>query len=104
TLTFSLDGLAKKVRVFTIMDPVTHKIPIPIPAPNVNVFKPPLGARPTPPAKVEFARNAAQLAPDEAAQSILGYFMNNTTAISGNGSLDVVRYGRILRARMLVGV
>jgi hypothetical protein len=104
TLTFSLDGLAKKVRVFTIMDPITHKIPIPIPAPNVNVFKPPLGARLTPPAKVEFARNAAKLAPDEAAQSILGYFMNNTTAISGNGSLDVVRYGRILRARMLVGV
>ena len=30
--------------------------------------------------------------------------MNNTTAISGSGSLDVVRYGYILRARMLVGV
>jgi len=104
TLTFSLDGMAKKVRVFTIMDPITHKIPIPIPAPNVNVFKPPLGARPTPPAKVEFARNAAALAPDEAAQSVLSYFMNNTTAITGSGSLDVVRYGRVLRARMLVGV
>jgi len=104
TLTFSLDGMAKKVRVFTIMDPITHKIPIPIPAPNVNVFKPPLGARPTPPAKVEFARNAAALATDEAAQSVLSYFMNNTTAITGSGSLDVVRYGRVLRARMLVGV
>ena len=104
SLSFSLDGLAKKVRIYTIMDPFTHKIPIPIPAPNVNVFKPPLGARPTPPAKIEFAKNAANQEPDEAAQSILGYFMNNTTAISGNGSLDVLRYGHVLRSRMLVGV
>jgi hypothetical protein len=104
SLSFSLDGLAKKVRVFTIMDPITHKIPIPIPAPNVNVFKPPLGLRPTAPAKIEFDDQSASSAPDEAAQRILGYFMNNTTAISGNGSLDVVRYGHILQARMLVGV
>ncbi len=104
SLSFSLDGLAKKVRIYTIMDPFTHKIPIPIPAPNVNVFKPPLGARLTPPAKIEFAKKAADKKPDEAAQSILGYFMNNTTAISGNGSLDVLRYGHVLRARMLVGV
>jgi hypothetical protein len=104
TLTFSLDGMAKKVRIYTIMDPITHKIPIPIPAPNVNIFKPPLGARPTPPAKIEFAKNVASLGVDEAAQSILGYFMNNTTAISGSGSLDVVRYGHVLRARMVVGV
>ena len=46
SLSFSLDGLAKKVRISYIFDPITHKIPIPIPAPNVNVFKPPLGAAP----------------------------------------------------------
>ena len=104
SLSFSLDGLAKKVRIFTIMDPITKKIPIPIPAPNVNVFKPPLGARPTPPAKIEFADDVAKMEPDEAAQSILAYFMNNSDAISGNGTLDVVRYGRPLRSRMVVGV
>lgn len=104
SLSFSLDGLAKKVRIYTIMDPITKKIPIPIPAPNVNVFKPPLGARPTPPAKIEFADDVAQLQADEAAQSILAYFMNNSDAISGNGTLDVTRYGRPLKARMLVGV
>ena len=104
SLTFSLDGMAKKVRIYTVMDPITQKIPIPIPVPNINVFKPPLGARPTPPAKIEFAKNSASLGVDEAAQSILGYFMNNSTAITGNGSLDVVRYGHVLRSRMLVGV
>ena len=104
SLSFSLDGLAKKVRIFTILDPITHKIPIPIPAPNVNAFKPPLGLRPTPPAKIEFADDVAQMDPTEAARSILAYFMNNSEAISGNGTLDVMRYGRVLRSRMLVGV
>jgi hypothetical protein len=104
SLSFSLDGLAKKIRIYTVMDPITKKIPIPIPAPNINVFKPPLGARPTPPAKIEFADDVAHMRPDEAAQSILAYFMNNSDAISGSGSLDVVRYGRPLRSRMLVGV
>jgi hypothetical protein len=99
-----LDGLAKKVRIYIIMDPITHKIPIPIPVPNINSFKPPLGARPTPPAKIEFADDVADQRPDEAAQGILGFLMNNSDAISGNGSLDVLRYGRVLRARMLVGV
>jgi hypothetical protein len=104
SLSFSLDGMAKKVRIYTIMDPITHKIPIPIPLPNINAFKPPLGTRPTPPAKIEFADNVADKEPDEAAQGILGFLMNNSDAISGNGSLDVLRYGHVLRARMLVGV
>lgn len=104
SLSFSLDGLAKKVRIFTILDPITHKTLIPIPAPNVNAFKPPLGLRPTPPAKIEFADDVAQMEPPEAAQRILAYFMNNSEAISGTGSLDVLRYGRVLRSRMLVGV
>jgi hypothetical protein len=104
SLSFSLDGLAKKVRIFMVNDPITHKIPIPIPAPNINAFKPPLGLRPTPPAKIEFADDVAQMSPTEAARGILAYFMNNAEAISGNGTLDVLRYGRVLRSRMLVGV
>jgi hypothetical protein len=104
SLSFSLDGLAKKVRIYIVLDPFTKKVPIPIPVPNIDVFKPPLGARPTPPAKVEFANDVAQQRPDEAARGILGFLMNNAHAISANGTLDVLRYGKILRARMLVGV
>jgi hypothetical protein len=36
SLSFSLDGLAKKIVVLTIMDPVSKKIPIPIPVPNTT--------------------------------------------------------------------
>jgi hypothetical protein len=104
SLTFSLDGLAKKVRIYTIMDPITHKIPIPIPVPNVNIFKPPLGLRPTAPSKVEFACSGAQLQPNEVARDVLGFLMNNADAITASGSLDVVRYGHVLRSKLIVGV
>jgi hypothetical protein len=30
SLSFSLNGLAKEVMIVTIMDPITHKIPLPI--------------------------------------------------------------------------
>jgi len=104
SLSFSLDGLAKKVSIYTIYDPITKKIPIPVPVPNINIFKPPLGARLTPPAKVQLAKDVAKLGVPEAAQSILSFLANNSAAISGNGSLDVMRYGHILESRMLVGV
>ncbi|PSJ43355.1 hypothetical protein [Allosphingosinicella deserti] len=106
SLSFTLNGLAKKIRVFTIFDPFTRKIPIPVPLPNVNAFKPPLGLRPTPPARIEFDTASAKLSPDKAARNILGFLLNkdNAAAISGSGSLDVMRYGHVLEPRMLVGV
>jgi hypothetical protein len=104
SLSFSLDGTAKKVVVYTILDPATRKIPIPIPVPNVSILRPPLGARLTPPAKVEFAKSGTALDPLEAAKRALGMMLASSDAIRAQGSLDVVRYGRPLRSRMLVGV
>ncbi|MEO6729685.1 MAG: hypothetical protein ABIN01_00580 [Ferruginibacter sp.] len=106
SLSFSFNGLAKKIRLYTIFDPITHKIPIPIPVPNVNIFKPPLGLKPAPPSKIEFANESSKLGPADAAKEILGFLMdsNNSASINGNGSLDVMRYKNILQARMLVGV
>lgn len=104
SLSFSLDGLAKKLVIITILDPVTGKIPIPIPVPNISFLHPPLGARLTPPAKIQFSDEMANLAPDEAAKRAFGLMLDNADAITGNGALDVMRYGHILRARMLVGV
>jgi hypothetical protein len=104
SLSFSLDGMAKKLVIVTILDPVTGKIPIPIPVPNISILHPPLGARLTPPAKIEFPDDMASLAPDEAAKRIFGLMLNNADAITGNGSLSVTRYGWILRPRTVVGV
>lgn len=104
SLSFSLDGLAKRVLVVTALDPITHKIPLPIPVPNINPLRPPLGLRLTPPAKIEFANDVANLPPDELANRVLGFMMEGTDAVTGHGSLNVIRYGHILQSRGLVGV
>jgi hypothetical protein len=104
SLSFSLDGLAKKVMVMFVLDPATRKIPIPVPVPNISPIHPPLGLRLTPPARIQFSDETAGLQPDEAAKRAFGYMREGADAITGSGSLDVARYGHILRSRMLVGV
>jgi hypothetical protein len=104
SMTFSLDGLAKRILVQFVMDPVTKKIPIPIPLPNISILRPPLGARLTPPAKVEFSRDISKLNPVQAVARALGRTAATSDAITVSGSLNVLRYGRVLRSRQLVGV
>ena len=104
SLSFSLDGLAKKLVVITILDPITGKIPIPIPVPNVSILHPPLGARLTPPAKIQFPEDMANLSAAEALKRIFGLMLDNADAITGNGSVNTTRYGGILRTRSVVGV
>jgi hypothetical protein len=104
SLNFSLDGLAKKITVMTILDPVTKKIPIPVPVPNISVLRPPLGARLTPPAKVEFYEYGSKLTITKALAHALGISFASSDAVTASGSLDVSRYGQVLRSRMLVGV
>jgi hypothetical protein len=104
SLSFTLNGMAKKIVVMTVMDPVSRRVPVPVPVPNFNILRPPLGARPTAPAKVEFPTDATGLAPDVALSRALALSFAATDAISGSGSLDVLRYGHVLRSRMMVGV
>jgi hypothetical protein len=104
SLSFSLDGLSKKVVVLNVFDDVTQKIPIPMAVPNVSVLRPPLGLRPTPPARVEFPEGLAGLTMTQAISKALGISFAASDAISASGSLDVTRYGQPLRSRMLVGV
>lgn len=107
-LSFSMDGLAKRLRVYMILDPITHKIPIPIPVPNVNVLKPPMGTRPTQPIwKAGFAEDFTKEKTDGALQKIMGDIMSsakNPPAVKGSGSMDALRYKDILRIGMWVGV
>jgi len=90
--------------VMTVMDPISRRTPIPIPVPNISVLRPPMGLRPALPAKVEFPSNAAHLNPSAAANMALSIVLGAQDSITASGSLDVLRYGRPLRARMMVGV
>jgi len=104
SLSFSFDGLQKKIVLYSIMDPVTHKIVVPIPVPDISILRPPLGAKLPVPWRLEQHEGAAKNNPTKAVQEILGILFNASDAISATGSLDVLRYGRVLRSRMLVGV
>ncbi|KAB7647946.1 hypothetical protein [Polymorphobacter fuscus] len=103
-ISFSLDGLAKKQTIMFLMDPVTRKIPIPIPIPPINPLRPPLGLRPVVPARVGFAQNTTHLTASEAAKRAFGIMLESATPVSASGALDVGAYGVPLRARMMVGV
>jgi hypothetical protein len=103
SLTFSFDGLARE-QVILFVQEANSKIPIPIPIPNVSILKPPLAARPAIPTKIRMVRKSAKLNPVRAALVALAKASASADAISGSGQLDVLRYGRILQPRGLVGV
>ena len=104
SLSFSLDGLAKKIIVLNVFDPVTKKIALPVPVPNISILRPPMGARPTLPSKVEFPTDMAKWDTLEVVKRALGILMSSNDSVTASGSLDVLRYGRVLRSRMMVGV
>lgn len=89
--------------IVTIQNQQT-RVPIPIPIPNLNPLQPPLGILPPLPINVTFLRDTANASPMEALGRGLAEAARSSEAVSGHGSLDVLRYGRLLKARGLVGV
>lgn len=103
SLSFSFDGFAKTLFVIVIQEPIS-KFPIPIPIPDVNPLQPPLGKKEPIPLKISPLRGMAKFSPIQAAGIGLAKAAQASNVISGQGSLDVLRYGHVLKARQLVGV
>jgi len=109
SLNFSYDGMSKTQYVLYIQNLLT-KVPIPIPIPDITPLNPPLGAKPPLPLHVKLVSNepdqggTAKYSPLQAAAIGLAKAAKGSEVISGGGSLDVLRYGRLLKARQLVGV
>ena len=80
------------------------KAPIPIAIPDVTPLNPPLGVVPPLPPKITFLNDTANLSPLAAAMRGIAYAARHSDAVFGTGSLDVARYGGVLRSRQLVGV
>ncbi len=105
SMSFSLDGLAKETMLVTVNDPITGRIPITIPIPSISIFQPPLGARPTPPAKITLSTSEGGKSVTHTLKTVLGRLLKGSAnAITATGSLDVLRYGHVLRSKMMVGV
>lgn len=104
SMSFTLDGMAKKITLLRIFDPVTHKIPITIPVPPINPLHLPLGLRPTAPAGSVNVEDTSRLTEGEVFKRIYGIMRQSKDAITVSGSLSVGSYGSVLRAGRMVGV
>lgn len=103
SLSFQFDKELKEMPVVFIQNQAT-KAPIPIPIPDITPLNPPLGAVPPLPPKLKFLNDTAKLSPIGAVMQGMAYASRHSDAVTGEGSLNVTRYGRVLKARQLVGV
>jgi hypothetical protein len=103
SLNFSFDPAKGVLPVVFIQDQTT-RVSIPIPIPNLNPLQPPLGVLPTPIANLKMMNNTAKMNPMQAILAGLNEAKKSQDAVTANGTLDVLRYGRLLRPRRLVGV
>jgi hypothetical protein len=103
SLSFSYDGLARKQLTVTIQEPITG-LSIPIPIPDISILRPPLAARPAVTLRHAPLPDTAKLTSVQAALMGLGQGVADADAVTGQGTLDVLRYGYVLQARQLVSV
>ena len=103
TLSFRFDKEGTEIPVVFIHNQLT-KAPIPIPIPGQIPFLPPLGLVPPLPPKVTFLNDTARLSPIGALVRGFAYAGQHSEALKGEGTLDVLRYGRMLKAGGTVGV
>jgi hypothetical protein len=103
SLSFSFNSEQKKLPILFIQNQET-KVPIPIPLPDITPLSPPLGLIPPLPKNIEPIDGTGKLSPVRAAIIGMTRAARSSDAVTGTGSLDVLRYGRVLKARRLVGV
>ena len=102
-LNFNFSGDSKSMPITFIQNEET-KAPIPIPVPDINPLNPPLGIVSCIPSRFPSLNNTANLNPVQALSRAASEASRSSDVVSGSGSLNVVKYGHILKARGLVGV
>jgi hypothetical protein len=103
SLNFRYEPQNSVLPIVFIQDPFS-KMTIPIPIPPVTPFNPPLGAFVPVPQKIEQLTETAKLNPAQALMKGFARSVATADVMTGDGTLDVMRYGQPLRARSLVGV
>jgi hypothetical protein len=103
SLSFKLD-LEQTVMPVVFINIKAAHISIPIPIPDVSLLNPPLGLIPPIPKHLERLTDVGKFSPIQAALKGLSRASSSADAVVGEGTLNVLRYGRVLKARSLVGV
>ena len=102
-LNFSFNSESATLPILFVQNPET-KVPIPIPVPDISPLNPPLGLIPPIPKRLVFIDETSKYSIPRAIMIGLAKASKSSDAVTGNGSLDVLRYGHLLKARGLVGV
>ena len=103
SMSFRFDSNNSKLPIITIQNRET-RVPIKIPVPPITPLNPPLGLVPPIPMDIEPLQMSAKLSPIQAVLIGLAKAARSSDAVTATGSLNVLRYGRVLKARQLVGV
>jgi hypothetical protein len=103
SIDFNFQTGEKVLPIVYIQNALT-KAPIPIPIPDVNPLQPALGATGLLPTRVEVLRDTAKASAMQAIGRGLAVASSSADGVTASGSVDVLRYGRLLKARQLVGV
>jgi hypothetical protein len=104
SLTFTFDNNQNAIPTVYWYNEQTKAI-ITVPIPPVTPLNPPLGRIPPIPTRLEpVSDDLAKRSLPQAIMIGLGKASQWTDAVSGDGELDVSRYGRVLQPRQLVGV
>ena len=104
SLRFSFENDKHKLPAYYYYNEQT-KLTLAIPLPPITPLNPPLGLlAPIPTALTPVADNLAKLPVSQGVMRGLAAAAKWAEVVTGDGTLDVVRYGRLLKARQLVGV
>ena len=102
-LSFTFDNQAREMPTVTVYNELT-KVPITIPIPNITPLSPPLGAIEPLSLKLKPIEGVSKYSIPKALMVGMAKAARTADAVKGAGSLDVLRYGRVLKPRRLVGV
>jgi len=103
SISFNFDRERKKMPIVFFQEGAS-KAPIPVLIPDITPLNPPLGLIPPLPPAIEQLADTAQLSAPEALMKGFAFAAQHSDSVFGSGRLDVMRYGRLLRSRKLVGV
>lgn len=103
SISFSFDAESKVMPVILVQNQETRAI-IPIPVPDITPLSPPLGLISPVARDIEWITGTARLSLVRAALVGLAKAAKTSEAVSANGTLDVLRYGHVLKPRKLVSV
>ena len=104
SLNFTFNNNLNSIPTVFIYNEITGAI-IPIPLPSITPLNPPLGLIPPIPTRLEpVSDELSKRSVPQAIMMGLAMAAQRAEAVTADGTLDVLRYGRTLKARQLVGV